>query len=134
LKIKALAACYGESNSWEGEIIEECFKMLKNIEVERLGDLDNEEKKELQTLISTIEKNPLVSRTRLLKKELIRKALSNYTPNHPISKWYSREELAAELRDVLLSEEVEENATPEEVIDPISYVPPPSFSKSCRSR
>jgi hypothetical protein len=40
LKIKALAACYGQSKSWEGEIIEECLKMLKSIEIERIGDLN----------------------------------------------------------------------------------------------
>lgn len=134
LKIKALVACYGERKSWEGEIIEECYKMLKRIELERMGDLRQEEKQELTTLLSTIEKNPLVNRTRILKKELIQRALNKYTPNHPVSKWYSKEELATELRDVLLSEEIEENATPEEVIDPISYVPLVLFSKSCRSR
>jgi hypothetical protein len=31
LKMKALVACYGNCNSWQGEVIEECFKVLKNM-------------------------------------------------------------------------------------------------------
>lgn len=95
LKIKALAACYGQSKSWEGEIIEECLKMLKSIEIERIGDLNIEERKELKTLISSIEQNPLVNRTRLLKKGMIRRAMDNYSTDHLISKYYTKEELAA---------------------------------------
>lgn len=69
--------------------------MLKTIEIERIGDLSAEERKELKTLICNIEQNPLVNRTRILKKELIRKALENYSTDQPISKYYTKEELAA---------------------------------------
>jgi hypothetical protein len=31
LKMKALVACYGNCKSWQGEVIEECFKVLKNM-------------------------------------------------------------------------------------------------------
>lgn len=64
--------------------------MLKTIEIERIGDLSVEERKEVKSLIGTIEQNPLVNRTRLLKKELIRKALGNYSTDHPISKYYTK--------------------------------------------
>lgn len=39
LKMKALVACYGNCKTWQGEIIEECFKVLKNMLLEKMGDL-----------------------------------------------------------------------------------------------
>jgi len=39
LKMKALVACYGNCKTWHGEVIEECFKVLKNMELEKIGDL-----------------------------------------------------------------------------------------------
>lgn len=45
LKMKALVALYGSCKTWQGEIVEECFKVLKGIELERLADLQPDERK-----------------------------------------------------------------------------------------
>ena len=33
LKMKALVALYGSCKTWQGEIVEECYKALKSIEL-----------------------------------------------------------------------------------------------------
>ena len=58
------------------------------------------------------------------------KALQKYSEDLPIAKYFkTKEQLEEKLKDLFLNQKAENNATPEEVIDPINYVPSQSLSK-----
>ena len=105
VKVKILVECYGVCKSWEGEVMEECFKIIRLLEASDLSEFSEAEREELKNLSKTIDEHPVLTRMLLLKKELISRALDKFSENHHLSNHYaSKFDLSKHLKEILLPE------------------------------
>lgn len=54
VKVKILVECYGACKSWEGEVMEECFRIVRLVEAEDLEGFNEAEKEDVKNLSKVI--------------------------------------------------------------------------------